>query len=297
MKRWMILVAVLAIGLSAFAAEKKAAPAPSAAERASAPAPAAKAAGEKYWVEPMKKVHAKFTGEKGTFAQFGDSITVTMAFWSPLVWTRKNMDEPTQADFALVKGYMKEACWREWKGPVFGSEGGMTIRWALDNVGAWLKKLNPETALIMFGTNDLGPLQLDEYETKVRAVIAKCLDNGTVVILSTIPPKHGQGEKAKTFVESLRRIARETGLPLCDYYEAVMTRRPDDWDGAMEKFKGLGSDGYQVPTLISGDGVHPSNPKQWEGDYSEDGLKHNGFVLRSYVVLRSYADVIRSVLQ
>jgi len=52
-----------------------------------------------------------------------------------------------------------------------------------------------------------------------------------------------------------------------------------------------------VPTLISGDGVHPSNPKQWEGDYSEDGLKHNGFVLRSYVVLRSYADVIRSVLQ
>lgn len=284
MKRWMILPAVLAIGLSAFAAEKTA-------------APAAKAAGEKYWVEPMKKVHAKFTGQAGTFAQFGDSITVTMAFWSPLVWTRKNMDEPAQADFALVKGHMKEACWREWKGPAFGSDGGMTIRWALDNVGAWLKKLNPETALIMFGTNDLGQLQLDEYETKVRAVIAKCLDNGTVVILSTIPPKHGQGEKAKTFVESLRRIARETGLPLCDYYEAVMARRPDDWDGAMEKFKGLGGDSYQAPTLISGDGVHPSNPKPWEGDYSEEGLKHNGYVLRNYVVLRSYADVIRSVLK
>jgi len=97
MKRWMILLAVLAIGLSAFAATKQAAPAPSAAESASAPAPAAKAAGEKYWVEPMKKVHARFTGEKGAFAQFGDSITVTMAFWSPLVWSRKNMDEPTQA--------------------------------------------------------------------------------------------------------------------------------------------------------------------------------------------------------
>ncbi|MCX5672253.1 MAG: SGNH/GDSL hydrolase family protein [Planctomycetota bacterium] len=297
MKRWMILLAVLAISLSAFAATKKAAPAPNAAESASAPAPAAKAAGEKYWVEPMKKVHAKFTGDKGTFAQFGDSITVTMAFWSPLVWTRKNMDEPAQADFALVKGHMKEACWREWKGPAFGSDGGMTIRWALDNVGAWLKKLNPETALLMFGTNDLGPLQLDEYETKVRAVIAKCLDNGTVVILSTIPPKHGQGEKAKTFVESLRRIARECGVPVCDYYGAVTSRRPDDWDGATDKFKGAGGDVYQVPTLISGDGVHPSNPKQWEGDYSEEGLKHNGYVLRNYVVLRSYADVIRSVLK
>lgn len=32
------------------------------------------------WVEPMKKVHARFTGAKGTFACFGDSITVTQAF-------------------------------------------------------------------------------------------------------------------------------------------------------------------------------------------------------------------------
>ena len=317
MKRWMILLAVLAIGLSALgfhvgrgnaAAVGSAdgpqspgvAPAyvrPLALAAAKKAAPPAKAAEEKYWVEPMKKVHAKSTGDKGTFAHFGDSITVTMAFWCPLAWNRKNMDEPAQADFALVKGYMKEACWREWKGPAFGNEGSMTIRWAFDNVDAWLKKLNPETALIMFGTNDLGQLPLDEYETKVRAVIAKCFDNGTVVILSTIPPKHGQDAKAKTFVESLRRIARECGVPLCDYYEAVLSRRPDDWDGAMEKFKGAAGDVYQVPTLISGDGVHPSNPKQWEGDYSEDGLKHNGFVLRNYVVLRSYADVIRSVLQ
>src|SRR5262245_49806625 len=27
-----------------------------------------------YWQEPMKKVHARFTGAKGIFAQFGDSI-------------------------------------------------------------------------------------------------------------------------------------------------------------------------------------------------------------------------------
>ena len=39
-----------------------------------------------YWVEAMKKVHARFTGTNGTFAQFGDSISFTMAFWSPLAW-------------------------------------------------------------------------------------------------------------------------------------------------------------------------------------------------------------------
>jgi len=31
------------------------------------------------WVKPMKAVHARFTGQRGTVAQFGDSITITMA--------------------------------------------------------------------------------------------------------------------------------------------------------------------------------------------------------------------------
>jgi hypothetical protein len=36
------------------------------------------------WAEPMKQVHVRFTGVKGTFAQFGDSITVTMAYCGTL---------------------------------------------------------------------------------------------------------------------------------------------------------------------------------------------------------------------
>ena len=41
--------------------------------------------------QPMRKAHARFTGTPGTFAQFGDSITVTMAFWAPLQSKPKNM--------------------------------------------------------------------------------------------------------------------------------------------------------------------------------------------------------------
>jgi len=260
------------------------------------PGAAPAAADARYWVEQMKKVHAQFKGERGTFAHFGDSITVSMAFWASLSWNRKNMDAAAQADFDLVKAHMKEACWREWKGPEFGNTGMMTVRWAYDNVDKWLEKLNPEAALIMFGTNDVGRVPLEEYKEKTREVVRKCLANGTIVILSTIPPRHGQDEKVKGYVEAVRNVARETAVPLCDYYQAVLQRRPDDWDGAAEKFKGTVKDVYQVPTLISGDGVHPSNPKQWEGDYSEEGLKHNGFVLRNYAVLRSYAGVVREVI-
>src|SRR5262245_34028143 len=107
------------------------------------------------WRDTMKKVHAKSTGERGTFAQFGDSITFSMAFWSPLRAAGKNMSPETEAAWKLVTKHQKEVCWG-WKGPEFGNQSGMTIRWAHENVDAWLKKLNPEVAVMMFGTNDLG---------------------------------------------------------------------------------------------------------------------------------------------
>ena len=48
------------------------------------------------------------------------------------------------------------------KGPDFGNDGGQTVRRAHANVGHWLKKLDPEVALIMFGTDDLHELEVDE---------------------------------------------------------------------------------------------------------------------------------------
>src|SRR5580765_2706210 len=57
------------------------------------------------WIEPMRKVHARFTGVKGTFAYFGDSITVTMAFWSPLAGNPKNMSPEMAHAHQLVKAF------------------------------------------------------------------------------------------------------------------------------------------------------------------------------------------------
>jgi hypothetical protein len=257
-------------------------------------APAASRAADEAWVDEMKKVHAKFSGKKGTFAQFGDSITITMAYWSSLRGGGKNMNAETAAAYKRVEGHMIPDCWSGWKGPEFGNNGTMTIRWAHENVGKWLEKLNPEAVLIMFGTNDLHSVPIEEYETKTREVVRKCLDNGTVVILSTIPPRHGMLEKARSYAEVAKKIAIELKVPLCDYFGECLKRRPDDWDGAAEKFKEYKD--YDVPTLLARDGVHPSNPKAFGGDYSEEGLRSNGFVLRNYVGLHAYAEVIRALL-
>src|SRR5688572_30107270 len=75
------------------------------------------------WVEPMRKVHARFKGEKGTLALFGDSITRSLAFWAGLPNAHKNMSKQTEADFKLVDAHLRKECWRDWRGPAFGNEG------------------------------------------------------------------------------------------------------------------------------------------------------------------------------
>jgi lysophospholipase L1-like esterase len=247
------------------------------------------------WVEPMKKVHAQFRGEPGTFAHFGDSITVTLAFWAGLESKPKNMTANTARIYDLVKRYQKPECWRQWKGPDFGNNGSMTIRWADENLDRWLAKLNPEVALIMFGSNDVGQMNVEEYTAKTRSVVERCLKNGTVVILSTMPPRSGFVEKSAQFADAIRQLAKELHVALSDYQAEILKRRPDDWDGALPKFKEAAGDAYEVPTLISRDGVHPSNPRAFLNDFSDEALRTNGFTLRNYLTLMSYAEVLEKV--
>jgi len=251
---------------------------------------AASPAADPPWAGHVRQVHAKFTGQKGTLAAFGDSITVTLAFWTPLLYKRANAPADMEDAFALVKGHLAQPCWRDWKGPRFGNEGTKTTRWALDHVEEWLKSLNPEAVVVMFGTNDLNDMDAARYARNMRELTDKCLANGTIPILTTIPPRHGRAEKAAAFAKIVRDLAGELKVPLIDYHAEILRRRPDDWDGADEKFRE--HKGYDVPTLLARDGVHPSHPKAWQDDYSDEGLSKCGFGLRNYMTLMTYARVL-----
>jgi lysophospholipase L1-like esterase len=245
----------------------------------------------------MREVRARFTGTSGTLAHFGDSITTSTAYWTPLAGTLKYAGPEAARAHTLVNRHMKAQCWRDWKGAEFGNDGRMTIRWAHQNVDRWLKRLNPEAVVIMFGSNDVIELEAAEYETKTREVVRRSLTNGTVVLLTTMPPRSGRLEKARAFAETVRKIAREERVPLIDYFAEILKRRPDDWDGALPQFKRTPGNDYQVPTLIARDGVHPSNPSKAVNNFSEEALKTSGFALRNYLTLLTYADVIDRVLQ
>jgi lysophospholipase L1-like esterase len=249
------------------------------------------------WVRHMRDVHARFSGTNGTLGHFGDSITVTTAYWAPLRDTPKNTSPGTARAHALVKRYLRTECGRDWKGADFGSAGSMTIRWAHENVDRWLTRLNPEAIVIMFGSNDVEELGAAEYATKTREVVRRSLANGTVVLLTTMPPRSGRLGTARVFADAVRRIAREEQTPLIDYFAEILNRRPADWDGALPQFRGSPGNEYQVPTLIARDGVHPSNPRKFVNDFSDGALATSGFTLRNYLTLLAYAEVIENVLQ
>ncbi|HPD14663.1 MAG TPA: GDSL-type esterase/lipase family protein [Planctomycetota bacterium] len=238
------------------------------------------------WVEPMKAVHARFTGQAGTVAQFGDSITITMAFFTPLSMDHKNVPDDLKEAHAWLRKYVQPRCWRAWKGPQFGNEGRTTTDWGLAGIAGWLKKLNPEVALVMWGTNDTyqGP-KPPKYTDNLRLIIQACLDNGTVPILYTIPPKGDQAGNAKntahveTFVEAARTVAAEKKVPLVDFYKEMMSRQPTEFH----------------KTLL-GDGLHPSYPKEYQQDFSEEALKQSGYTLRNYLTLKALWEVYQKVL-
>jgi lysophospholipase L1-like esterase len=247
-------------------------------------------------VKPLQAVHDRFTGTPGTLALFGDSITVSLAFWAPLGGgDSAGMPPEMAAAHERVKEHLQPQCWSQWRGAEYGNAGGMTIRWAHENVDAWLKKLNPETAVILFGSNDLGQLAVEEFEEKTGEVVERCLANGTIVLLTTPPPRSGLAEKSAQFADAVRRVAKAKQVPLIDYQAEILKRRPQDWDGSLPQFKVVEGSEYEVPTLVSRDGVHPSFPKAHQ-DYSEESLSKNGYLLRSYLTLLAYGDVVEHVL-
>lgn len=252
-----------------------------------------------YWVEPMKKVHARFEGRSGTLAQYGDSITVTMAFLVPHARGEtiepRNVTPAVQRELDIVEEHADRGLWIRWKGGEWGNTGSMMSDWLLDNIDSWQRKMQPEAAVVMFGTNDIGRIRPPEYTENMAASLRRMMADGTVPLLTSIPPANRDGHREYRL--AALSIARGLRVPLIDFHEEVLRRRPEDWNGRLEKFSEYRDKVYEVPTLIAADGTHPSNPGEWRNDFSEEALRHNGFNLRNYLTLRAYAEVIEKVFR
>ena len=287
-----------------------------------------------YWVEPMKQVRQLYQDTnglaQGTIARFGDSISVSKAYFAPLEWSHTNTTPQSQAALDWIQGWLTSECW-DWQDDgafhLHGSNGGTTSSWPLGSasgwpgyvpgerkVDYWLRNDNPEIAAIMWGTNDLGSgLTPAQYKANLQQVVSACKANGTIPMLTTAPPRHnydngsaGNQQRAADFAQAVRDLAVSEQVPLIEYHDECTTRRPhnppnDTWNGVDAMWNAFS--GYEVPTMISRDGVHPSNwsrgrsnfgndPYDWDPtDTDPDGLNTNGFNLFTYLVLMKADEV------
>ncbi len=246
---------------------------------------------EPYWAEPMREVHASYTGPGGLISRFGDSITVSLAFFKQLHYGHTNTTPEDDAALSWINGYLEPACWNWYDDGHYvgnGANGGTTTAWPLQtdqnppltNIQHWVTKLDPEMAVIMWGTNDChAGTPVDTYKGRLRTVVQTCMANGTVPVITTIPPRRNYDALTAQYATAVRELALEEQIPLIEYNDAILTRRPTDWDG----------------TLISGDGVHPSNTAPVR-DFSETMLSTNGYTLRNWMTLHACHEVWQEVI-
>ncbi len=246
-------------------------------------AAASPAAEKPYWVEPMEAVHAGFRGSPGYVAQFGDSITYSMAFWTPIGWDEA--DKYLSGDDGLPHR-PKDKRWRDTlegfrdKGGQHGNYSGWRVGDVLAVIDAVLRRERPEAAIIMIGTNDISGGGVPAgYRAGLKTIVQKCLDAHCVPILNTIPPRVGQDAAVEAANRIVRQLARECRVPLADFHAECLRLRPgQSWQR----------------TIISDDGVHPSGGQT--NVYTESNMKLCGYALRNWVNFLAVREVYFRVL-
>jgi lysophospholipase L1-like esterase len=232
-----------------------------------------------YWLEPMKKLNAQFKGTDNYIARFGDSITVSRAFWSPLGWSDPDVYLP---DDGLPKRPAKP--WKQVIGGINdedGAAGGWTTENVLKVIDKVLADRKPELAIIMIGTNDIsGGKAPKGYRERLEKIITKCLDAKCIPILNTIPPRKDHDRAVKEVNGIIQDLAEKHHIPLVDYHDAIMMRQPE---------------GRWLGTLIDKDGVHPTAGKTQ--DYSSQNLDVSGYALRTWVNFLMVREVYFKVLE
>jgi hypothetical protein len=131
-------------------------------------------------------------------------------------------------------------------------------------------------AVVLFGTNDIGNENLDQYADNMLTITDQLIANGTVPILSSVPPRAkyaGDALWVGRMNAVMRGIAEGRRVPFVDYHHA------------MDQLAGDG---------LAGDDVHPNAFSGGSCMLSEAGLAF-GYNTRNAVTLAALDRVRRLV--
>lgn len=245
------------------------------------------------YVAPMKEVARKFNGTQGVVIHIGDSITYANPYGQ---WARYGKGQ-TDSDKAVLKwmhageknnldGWHLASVDRP-GGRSDTAVGGIRIdeflkggKSGIPPLKDLVTKYNPQLIVLMLGTNDLSANRpVEKYKADMEQAVKLILQNGTVLILSTLPPHPNRQELGKGYNAVLRELGKKYGLPMIDYGGHILQLRPTDWNG----------------TLLGKNDVHPSHAGLSAAEPTEDNLKSGGYLLRGWLSVQKIREVKEKV--
>ena len=244
------------------------------------------------YVGPMKQVAARFRGRRGVVLHVGDSITYANPYGQ---WARGKVGQTDRDKKILAWMHAGENSDRDsWHLAAVDVPGGRSQtacsgirademlkggRATMPPLAKILKKYRPQIVVYMLGTNDATANRpVKEYIVDMHRAVDLMLKQGIVCILSTIPPHTAQRERAAEYNIALRRLAAKKGLPLIDFEQEILMRRPFDWNATL---------------LVNGD-VHPSaayGGTQPNAEPTPANLRNSGYLLRGWLSVRKIEQV------
>jgi hypothetical protein len=250
------------------------------------------------YVPSMKKVAERFKGRPGVVLHLGDSITYSNPYGQ---WARGGKGK-TNADNAVLS-WMHTGADNDtdgWWLARFDHPAGGRSYTACSGIRAdemlaggknkmppltgILDQYKPQMVVLMLGTNDVGAnRKVESFQADMEKAVDAILERGVICILSTIPPHPGKPELAKQYNDALRKVARARGLPVIDFEQEILKRRPNDWNG----------------TLLQKNDVHPTIGMGEVNATSEptaENLRSSGYLLRGWLSVQKIAEVKKNVL-
>jgi hypothetical protein len=250
------------------------------------------------YAKSMKKVTGRFKGRPGVVLHFGDSITYANPYGQ---WARGGKGQ-TDDDKAILSwmhtgadndtdGWWLARFDHPNGGRSYTACGGICIdemlaggKNKMPSLTKLLDEYKPQMVVLMLGTNDVSSnRKVEAYKADMEKAVDAILERGVICILSTIPPHSGKPELAKKYNEALRQLAKARELPLIDYEQEVLKRRPDDWNG----------------TLLNKNDVHPTAEQggtMANSAPTAENLRNSGYLLRGWLSVQKIAEVKRTVL-
>jgi lysophospholipase L1-like esterase len=227
--------------------------------------------------------------------KLGDSITASPAFlaeltepelvragWPALVGTFRYYSHtpvPSGTDPFVPAG------WDQVSSPLARRGFGSDARWYTTDVmvgGAQsalareLEVLQPGVALVMFGTNDLTLMGVDQFSADLDRLLAELQSRSVIPIVSTIPNRQDRADfaaRVPDFNAAIRSLATVHRVPLVDY-NAAMAALPN--------------------AGLSPDGIHPSICPDGAGSLSRQCLLY-GYNLRNLLTLQALDELYRTL--